>query len=84
MLIVLEICRKFLEFLSIVYPLGVDIRCNFVPFSPQASAYGSEDGVLTQEMMEERVNEAVQQHKQKVAWRRPSLTSEEASQKTSK
>ncbi|XP_020616979.1 ATPase family AAA domain-containing protein 3-like [Orbicella faveolata] len=34
----------------------------------QASAYGSPDGVLTEEMMDERVEEAVRQHKQKVEW----------------
>lgn len=34
----------------------------------QASAYGSPDGVLTEDMMDERVEEAVRQHKQKVVW----------------
>lgn len=34
----------------------------------QASAYGSPDGVLTENMMDERVEEAVRQHKQKVEW----------------
>lgn len=34
----------------------------------QASAYGSPDGVLTEDMMDERVEEAVRQHKQKVEW----------------
>lgn len=34
----------------------------------QASAYGSPDGVLTEEMMDERVEEAVRQHRQKVEW----------------
>lgn len=34
----------------------------------QASAYGSPDGVLTEVMMDERVEEAVRQHKQKVEW----------------
>lgn len=34
----------------------------------QASAYGSPDGVLTEDMMDERVEEAVRQHEQKVVW----------------
>lgn len=32
----------------------------------QAAAYASEDGVLTEKMVLERVNDAVRQHKQKV------------------
>ncbi|KXJ21276.1 ATPase family AAA domain-containing protein 3 [Exaiptasia diaphana] len=35
----------------------------------QASAYGSKEGMLTEEIMDERVNEAVRQHKQKEDWR---------------
>ncbi|KAI4465584.1 putative atp-ase [Holotrichia oblita] len=34
----------------------------------QAAAYASEDGVLTEKMVLERVNDAVRQHKQKVQW----------------
>ena len=49
---------------------------------PQASGYGSEDGMLTREMMNERVDEAVQQHQQKVAWRMPSSTAREAHKET--
>ena len=37
-------------------------------FLLQASAYGSPDGILTEEMMDERVEEAVRQHRQKVEW----------------
>jgi len=32
----------------------------------QASAYASEDGVLTEKMIMDRVNDAVKQHRQKV------------------
>lgn len=34
----------------------------------QASAYASSDGVLTEEMIMLKVNDAVQQHRQKVNW----------------
>lgn len=34
----------------------------------QAAAYASEDGVLTEKMVLERVNDAVRQHKQKVTY----------------
>ncbi|XP_033223238.1 ATPase family AAA domain-containing protein 3A homolog [Belonocnema kinseyi] len=34
----------------------------------QAAAYASEDGVLTDQMIIDRTNEAVKQHKQKVQW----------------
>ncbi|XP_067006029.1 ATPase family AAA domain-containing protein 3A homolog [Anabrus simplex] len=34
----------------------------------QAAAYASEDGVLTEKMVMDRVNDALQQHKQKVLW----------------
>lgn len=42
----------------------------------QASAYGSPDGVLTEEMMDARIGEAVRQHKQKVEWHSTELSSE--------
>jgi len=45
----------------------------------QASAYGSADGVLTEEMMDARVDEAVRQHKQKVEWHGGSEQSSETS-----
>ena len=34
----------------------------------QAAAYASEDGILTEDMVEARVDEAVKQHKQKMVW----------------
>ncbi|KAK2105622.1 ATPase AAA domain-containing protein 3A [Saguinus oedipus] len=34
----------------------------------QAMAYASEDGVLTEAMMDARVQDAVQQHQQKMSW----------------
>lgn len=34
----------------------------------QAMAYSSEDGVLTEAMMDARVQDAVQQHQQKMQW----------------
>ncbi|XP_072036434.1 ATPase family AAA domain-containing protein 3-A-like [Amphiura filiformis] len=34
----------------------------------QATAYASEDGILTEEMIDARVNDAISQHKQKVDW----------------
>lgn len=34
----------------------------------QAIAYSSEDGVLTEAMMDARVQDAVQQHQQKMQW----------------
>ncbi|KAK2551173.1 ATPase family AAA domain-containing protein 3 [Acropora cervicornis] len=48
----------------------------------QASAYGSADGVLTEEMMDARVDEAVRQHKQKVEWHGGSEQSSETSATT--
>lgn len=36
--------------------------------SLQAAAYASEDGVLTEAMIDARVADAVQQHKQKMEW----------------
>ncbi|XP_015752312.1 PREDICTED: ATPase family AAA domain-containing protein 3-B-like [Acropora digitifera] len=50
----------------------------------QASAYGSADGVLTEEMMDARVDEAVRQHKQKVEWHGGSEQSSETSTTTQK
>ena len=52
----------------------------------QASAYGSPDGVLTEEMMDARVEEAVRQHKQKVEWHNTELLTEttETTPKTQK
>lgn len=34
----------------------------------QAMAYASEDGVLTEAMMDARVQDAIQQHQQKMQW----------------
>ncbi|XP_064610548.1 ATPase family AAA domain-containing protein 3-B-like [Liolophura sinensis] len=34
----------------------------------QASAYASEDGILTEEMIDEKVSDAVKQHSKKVRW----------------
>lgn len=39
-----------------------------VSLSPQAAAYASEDGVLTEAMIDARVADAVQQHRQKMEW----------------
>ncbi|XP_067573747.1 ATPase family AAA domain-containing protein 3 isoform X2 [Pseudorca crassidens] len=49
----------------------------------QAMAYASEDGVLTEAMMDARVQDAIQQHKQKMQWlkaegSRPLLPSSQA------
>lgn len=38
------------------------------PSPLQAAAYASEDGVLTEAMIDARVADAVQQHKQKMEW----------------
>lgn len=38
------------------------------PFLRQAMAYASEDGVLTEAMMDARVQDAIQQHRQKMQW----------------
>ncbi|KAM7443168.1 ATPase AAA domain-containing protein 3-B [Porites harrisoni] len=48
----------------------------------QASAYGSPDGVLTEEMMDERVQEAVRQHKQKIEWHSTELPGETTASNT--
>uniref|UniRef100_A0A3Q2XIJ6 ATPase family AAA domain containing 3A n=1 Tax=Hippocampus comes TaxID=109280 RepID=A0A3Q2XIJ6_HIPCM len=45
----------------------------------QAAAYSSEDGVLTEAMIDTRVDDAVKQHRQKMDWLR---TEEEAQTKT--
>lgn len=39
-----------------------------VSLSPQAAAYASEDGVLTEAMMDARAADAVRQHRQKMEW----------------
>lgn len=45
-------------------------RCltSLLPFPLQAAAYASEDGVLTEAMIDARVADAVQQHRQKMEW----------------
>ena len=50
--------------------LYADMMSNHATFlhSFQATAYASEDGVLTSEMIDARVNDAIGQHKQKVDW----------------
>lgn len=49
--------------------LGIAIpELSDVPLSPQAAAYASEDGVLTEAMIDARVADAVQQHRQKMEW----------------
>lgn len=45
----------------------------------QASAYASEDGVLTEKMMDERVDEAIRQHKQKTVWHQREATLQQTS-----
>ena len=35
----------------------------------QSSAYASEDGILTEKMVDARVDDVLKQHKQKVTWR---------------
>lgn len=42
--------------------------CLSLLFPCQAMAYASEDGVLTEAMMDARVQDAVQQHRQKMQW----------------
>lgn len=46
-------------------PLGALPECCL---SLQAMAYASEDGVLTEAMMDTRVQDAIQQHQQKMQW----------------
>ena len=68
---------RFINYRSIVLaqPTPYPSSCQtllFNLFSPctfKASAYGSKDGILTEEIMDERVKEAVRQHKQKEDWR---------------
>ena len=40
----------------------------FFIFPVQATAFASEDGVLTSEMIDSKVEESVKQHKQKRDW----------------
>lgn len=42
--------------------------CISALFPCQAMAYASEDGVLTEAMMDARVQDAIQQHQQKMQW----------------
>ena len=67
-----SIVQKFTFFLAYC----ISFKTPF--FSPdfQASAYGSPDGVLTEEMMDARIDEAVRQHKQKVEWHKAELPGE--------
>lgn len=47
----------------------IGFTCAFpLPLPPQAAAYASEDGVLTEAMIDARVADAVQQHRQKMEW----------------
>eukprot|EP00105_Crassostrea_gigas_P014828 XP_011431633.1 PREDICTED: ATPase family AAA domain-containing protein 3 [Crassostrea gigas] len=43
----------------------------------QATAYASEDGVLTEQMIDDRVNDAVRQHKKKDLWQNEQEVKEE-------
>lgn len=52
--------------------------CNASNLSSQAAAYSSEDGILTEAMIDARVDDAVKQHRQKMDW----LRTEEAQTKT--
>lgn len=49
------------------------------PLFYQAMAYSSEDGVLTEAMMDARVQDAVQQHQQKMQWLKVESPGSEAS-----
>ena len=42
---------------------------------PQASAYASEEGVLTEVMIDERVDNALIAHRKKVAWQQEEIPS---------
>lgn len=48
--------------------LFVWTQTNVSPVHLQAAAYSSEDGVLTEAMIDARVDEAVKQHQQKMDW----------------
>ena len=65
-------------------PLGLPCASSqpllLCPLSHQAMAYASEDGVLTEAMMDARVQDAVQQHQQKMQW----LTTERPNPEASK
>ena len=39
-----------------------------IDFTFQASTYASSDGVLTEAILDARVNEMIEQHRQKVDW----------------
>lgn len=54
--------------------------CISTLFSCQAMAYASEDGVLTEAMMDARVQDAMQQHQQKMQWLKAEGTRPEGAQ----
>lgn len=43
----------------------------------QATAYSSEDGILTEQMIDDRVNDTVRQHKKKDLWQNEQEVKEE-------
>lgn len=43
----------------------------------QATAYASEEGVLTEQMINDRVNDAIRQHKKKDMWQHEQAVKEE-------
>ena len=62
--------------LSVRCLISNEFHQNFFFALFQASAYGSPDGVLTEDMMDARIEEAVRQHKQKVEWHSKELPGE--------
>ena len=51
-----------------IYTLSINIHLFLC--GVQASAYASEDGILTEVMIDERVDDALIAHRKKVAWQR--------------
>lgn len=60
---------NYLQLAKFVYLIGILINFFFLSFSSQASAYASEDGTLTEEMIDKKLRDALESHRKKVEWR---------------
>jgi hypothetical protein len=49
---------------------SLETASNFNIFFLQASAYASEDGILTEQMVDARVMDVMEQHSKKVTWQK--------------
>ena len=58
-------CLQLVKFVQLIFTSISSHVC----FSFQASAYASEDGTLTEEMIDKKLRDALESHRKKVEWR---------------